>query len=494
MVSLSRTIASHKNNYNSIRFFLAASVIYYHSFGLTKAIGYVDFLNRPLYTVGLSVGGLAVDCFFFLSGLFVTQSFYRDQSPINFIIRRFCRLWPGLFVCVAVTAVLACILSGGSDVWFYLTSPYFYHYVIHNSVLSLVWEIPGIFSDHKYISINGAIHTLPTEVKMYFLLLCIGAIWLLRNKLSIFISGSLILFSSIFYYQFYQTNLNMPDYGLAPMAMFFAGVIAFSIGEYININIWAIAVCVGVAIVAPTPWNTAFTLAASATVMIVVGQMRYGWRPRADVSYGIYIYGWPCQQFILTFFPNLNPYLLFASALLLSYVFAFASWRIVEKPSIAFGHSLASAWTQMRSTGRLPATLTPLRRLAELPRFATICMVFAMLLGMRFAAAHIHIGPVTPLDVKIIAYGPTEAKAGGSFNVQPSGESAIWVAFDKKPPVGTSILFDGQRLQTQIGPSAATASVPDGLFAQSGDKIVLLEHLQPGQRRQSEPVTVHIVK
>lgn len=494
MASLSKTISSHQNNYNSIRFFLAASVIYFHSFALTKATGYIDYLSVRLHGAGLSVGGLAVDCFFFLSGLFVAQSFYRDKSPINFVIRRFCRIWPGLFVCVAVTAILACILSKGFSAWYFLTMPDFYYYVMRNSVLSLVWEIPGVFPNRPYSAINGSIHTLPTEVKMYFLLLCAGLIQLLWRKLAFFFSGLFILLASFIFYEFFQRHLNMPNDGQAPMAMFFAGVMAFSLADHIKIHLWPVAACLGMAMIAPPPWNTTFALATSALVMIVVGQMRHGWRPKADVSYGVYIYGWPCQQFILTFFPSLNPYLLFVSALLLAYGFAFLSWRIIEKPAIAFGHGLAATWTQWRSAGRFPPALAPLRRLAELPRFAAICLAFLTFGGMRLMADHIHIGTVSSLGVQIIAFGPTQAKAGGSFNVQPTGASAIWVAFDKPPPNGTYIVFDGERLETQIGPTAATATVPDALFAQSGDKTVLLELLQPGQRQQSAPVTVHVSK
>jgi peptidoglycan/LPS O-acetylase OafA/YrhL len=144
---LGQTIASRDNSYNAIRFFLAASVIYSHSFALTKAAGYVDYADRYLYPVNLSLGGLAVDCFFFLSGLFVTQSFYRDPSPINFAIRRFCRVWPGLFACVALTAIIACIQAKRFEAWLYLFEPSFYNYIIRNSVLSLVWEIPGVFEN-----------------------------------------------------------------------------------------------------------------------------------------------------------------------------------------------------------------------------------------------------------------------------------------------------------------------------------------------------------
>jgi peptidoglycan/LPS O-acetylase OafA/YrhL len=426
LATLGRTISTHQNNYNSIRFVLAASVIYFHSFALTKAVGYADPLDGYLQTVGLSLGGLAVDCFFFLSGLFVTQSFYKDPSAINFAIRRFCRLWPGLFVCVAVTAVIACILSKGLRAGSFLIEPGFYHYVIRNSVLSLVWEIPGVFENRPFAAINGSIHTLPTEVRMYFLLLCARALMLLRRRATIFAVGAGIMLLGMVAYPFFMKHLSMPDYGLPPMAMFFAGVALFAIAEHVRINfLYPIGLLV-LTLVTPAPLNTAFALATSAAAMIVFGQMRHGWRPRADVSYGVYIYGWPCQQFILTYFPDLNPHWLAVWALLLSIGFAMISWRVVEKPAISFGQSLSAAWTRMRSFGWAAAASQPI---TEWPRFAVMCSAFLAFLGMRLAVDRLPASRVSSLGVPILALGPSQAEANGRFNMlRPTGSHAVAAA------------------------------------------------------------------
>ena len=52
-----------------------------------------------------------------------------------------------------------------------------------------------------------------------------------------------------------------------------------------------------------------------------------------DLSYGIYLYGWPIQQFLLKyFFAALNPITLFLCALPLSCGAAYLSWTLIEKP------------------------------------------------------------------------------------------------------------------------------------------------------------------
>lgn len=75
--TLADAIRSHDNHFTTLRLLLAASVIYFHSFGMTQARGYVDHLTSVIYPL-TTVGGLAVQAFFFLSGLFVAQSFSRD--------------------------------------------------------------------------------------------------------------------------------------------------------------------------------------------------------------------------------------------------------------------------------------------------------------------------------------------------------------------------------------------------------------------------------
>lgn len=489
---LEHTISNHNNNYNSIRFILAASVIFYHSFGLTGAKGYIDYLDAYTLRTGLSLGGLAVDCFFFLSGLFVMASFYKDQSPVAFIIRRFCRVWPGLFVCLAVTACIACLISKPGSALAYLVDPSFYQYVVRNSYLSLVWQIPGVFENRAYGSINGSIHTLPTEVKAYLILLCLGAAGVLRRKPMVFASGTLLLLAVTTCFPFFTQYLTMPDYAMAPLGMFFAGMMLFAAAPYVRIRWWYILLCAAPIVLVPRPWNAAPALAAAATLMMAVGQMKHGWRPKYDISYGVYIYGWPSQQFVLTFFPNLNPYLLFGSALLLACAFATASWRIVEKPAIEFGHGLVATWLHFRVTKRFHNAFATLRSIPTLQRFSAVCLIFTLCAGMQLVAPHIETVSITALPTRITSYGPTHTRVGEGFNVQPSGDCGIWVAFDRKPPFGTHLLIDGRPLETQIRSDSVTAAVPRAVFSVPGDKVVALEFLGPGIHQRSNSVVLRV--
>jgi peptidoglycan/LPS O-acetylase OafA/YrhL len=157
--SLREVISGHDNNYTLIRAILAASVIFYHSFGLTFA-SFVDPIDAALLPT-TSLGELAVQSFFFLSGLFVTQSFFNDQNVLKFALRRVFRVWPGLFVCMVVTALLAVVISNPGNILKFLIFRDFYVYIVRNSAFDLHWYIPGVFDHHAIAAINGPIHTLP---------------------------------------------------------------------------------------------------------------------------------------------------------------------------------------------------------------------------------------------------------------------------------------------------------------------------------------------
>ena len=54
-----------------------------------------------------------------------------------------------------------------------------------------------------------------------------------------------------------------------------------------------------------------------------------------DVSYGVYLYGWPVQKLLILLWPA-GPYIgIFALSLIGAGALGFASWFAVEKPALA---------------------------------------------------------------------------------------------------------------------------------------------------------------
>ena len=63
-----------------------------------------------------------------------------------------------------------------------------------------------------------------------------------------------------------------------------------------------------------------------------------------DVSYGVYLYGWPIQKLFVWYFPSISPWLMAALSIGLALLAGTASWYLIEKPALRLrGSSFAPA-------------------------------------------------------------------------------------------------------------------------------------------------------
>lgn len=485
MKTLGQTLANRDNNFDTVRLLLASSVIFYHSFVLAGVSNLQNPLDHFLLSHGASLGSLAVGCFFFLSGLFVTQSFHRDDSPVHFLIKRFCRIWPGLFGCVTVTAVISCLLSQGLNGLSYLSFSGFYDYIVRNAILTPTWHIPGVFDGHANPAINGAIHTIPSEVKLYGLLLVLNGLLPVKSKHNIAIGAFAFLLLSYFLFEPIQTLLRMPSDSLPYFLLFFSGAIAYAAADYIKPYPWLGAIGLVLTFVLPAPGNTPLIFLTTCWIAVFIGQIPRRWRPRIDLSYGIYIYGWPCQQFVTAFFPHIDPYSHAVGSILLATAFARVSWSLVERPALDFGHGLTRS---LVPPGQIFKRIggTPIIAMA-----ATACLFSLCVVG-RWATDRFSFGDVSAIDIRIVDFGPKETVKGQDFGVQPVGASAMWLKLDHDPPKNARIVFSGQKLDTFTAPQTLTALVPKDLYAQAGEKPVFIEVRQPGLVARSASVIFRV--
>jgi len=343
---LSQALQSHNNNFTWLRLVLSASVIYYHAFGLTFQAGYVDHLTQWLQPV-TTVGGLAVQAFFFLSGLFVTQSYHQDPRFWSFAVKRSLRIWPGLFVCLALTTLLAVMVSRGKDDVQYFLFSDIYKYILQTSVFEFKWTVSGIYKDNPSQVLNGPVHTLPLEAKMYVLLGLTGLIGMIRSTWRVTVSAALLGAMCFIPGTLDKLPLHLfnADYARAAICMFLAGMGTYGLANRISIRIWQ-GVALGLLCwVTKDNWHSFFFYATVCWVLLYLGQTSLPWlgRPKQDLSYGIYIYGWPSQQITMALCPSLNPYELTFAALALATLFAFFSWSLIEKPAIQLGKELSKS-------------------------------------------------------------------------------------------------------------------------------------------------------
>lgn len=362
-----------ENNLNLVRLVAASAVLFSHSFALSTGSPSVEPLRS---TIGMTLGTIAVDVFFLVSGFLVTASISRSESIVDFAISRALRIFPGLIVMLVVTVFGLGLAFTTISFESYLTSPKIYKYLAKCATLffGMEFRLPGVFEANPYkFSVNGSLWTLPYEVKMYGML---AMLWIaLRSAgkrqplaqgasclVSVLLSGSYLIYQNV--------SKGQGDTFLWLFFMFFSGSSYFTFRKYIKLSTVAVCIMVGALLIASQVSRPAF----SALYMISITYITFyfSYVPRGvirrynnigDFSYGIYIYAFPIQQAVTMLVPGISPVNLFIWSGMATLGVSIVSWTTVEKQALKLKRPLVDLSMQKlgyRRQGlrwqRVPAT------------------------------------------------------------------------------------------------------------------------------------------
>ena len=59
-----------------------------------------------------------------------------------------------------------------------------------------------------------------------------------------------------------------------------------------------------------------------------------GWLGKVDLSYGMYLYGFPVQKLLSWYLPGIGPWVLCSVTLPVCALLAWLSWRLIEQPAL----------------------------------------------------------------------------------------------------------------------------------------------------------------
>lgn len=335
MITLEKALARGRdNNLDLLRLMAACAVVVSHAWPLALGRGTHEPLEALL---GLSLGGLAVLVFFFLSGLLVSASAARNRAtPGRFVRARALRIFPGLAMALIVTAFLA-QLSGASEN-ILETGVYILRGL---SLVSLQHEIPGAFSTTPYASVvNGPLWTLFYEVACYALIA--GAIW--TGGLDRWTGWAFALAATLMLWAFPEPLAQIAPPALtyrlttlAPLLLAFMTGAAFWRLRCKLLLDWRIATglaLVSLPFIGQTIALPLHTLTLGYLICLLAFRLpviKLG----GDISYGIYIYGWPVAQALVFWAGPLSPETLAILGLLAVFPIAAASWLCIEKPALS---------------------------------------------------------------------------------------------------------------------------------------------------------------
>ena len=347
---LSNYTTRGNNNFDLIRSFLAVLVIFGHSFYLFSSNGWrepITILVENNFSGTLAVGG-----FFFISGIFISQSFHTHHSIFSFVVMRIARLYPALIICIILSAFLLGPVVSKLSYLDYISNSGPYCYFLKNwliiqhyspnycSDLSAIY-LPGVFQNNFFPNaVNGSLWTLKPEIICYCYLLIFGIVGVLNRLIFtipfIFILIILQNFYPDFFYYFNQTSYSD---NLKIALCFLSGVFAFSIKSFIKISFKYFLFFIFLLLCS---WNYPikeyFLYLCLFYGLLILGSNKYLLKIKlsGDYSYGIYIYGFPIQQIFNHFFPSLNSYPSNLFTIPSTILIAYFSWHIIEKPSLFF--------------------------------------------------------------------------------------------------------------------------------------------------------------
>lgn len=317
-----------KNNFDILRITLSLVVFYMHMGNLAN----IELLSKL-------PGGLAVKCFFVVSGYLIVKSYLRNGNIQTYSKARFLRVYPLYFIVVSL-----CFLLG------YLNYSYSFYeylnegalkYLLSNYFLSnfLAPSLPDMFVHNTHTAVNGALWTIKVEVMFYISVpLIYGYLnkYVGNKKITVIIA----ILSTIFYYLLsyliekysfpHSLNNQLPSL----MVFFMVG----SLFNFVNVSFLKVR---HLLLVIPLLFlfkdvYLLYAILVGAFVYIVANVVKpiKVSNKIGDLSYGIYIWHFPVLQFFVMYGFFSNIYVGFIGASTVVLLMAFGSWHLVESKLI----------------------------------------------------------------------------------------------------------------------------------------------------------------
>jgi peptidoglycan/LPS O-acetylase OafA/YrhL len=332
------------NNFDIIRILFAWFVILSHSYVL-NGNGPTDPLAN--LTNGYMIFSfLGVKGFFIISGYLIFQSLERSHSIVDYLTKRILRIFPALIILLTLTLVAVYFIYPTKQTA-YLLDPEIYKYFLGNSILFMPhFFIKGVFESQYSHAINGSLWTIEFEFLFYIALLCLYPLRKNKNTLKLVIG--LVLIFLFIGNLFYMSDLKKVNSPINLEFVFDLGTY-FLMGSFIACFNWAhipfkkvifaLSICI-LLIAIYFKMNYTMVQLSLPFIILFLGKQKsklasVSHRFLGDPSYGIYLYGFPVQQFIIYFFKPSTIELLVSSTII-SFAIGYLSWMIIEKNALKY--------------------------------------------------------------------------------------------------------------------------------------------------------------
>lgn len=344
------TLSFEKNNFDLIRLFAATQVAVCHSAEmLAPAVADTWFINLLRLFPGVPI-------FFFISGFLISRSFERSSSLQSYTRNRVLRIYPALHACLLLNLIAVWSTGYFADVGASLQDVSLL-YLAKSTVLQFYNpEFMRGFGDGV---LNGSLWTICVELQFYVLVplayfLFLGgktrkATWLLLflvvgsfacNRLLYLLQNG---YAENVYWKLFRVSF------LPWFYMFLLGVLVQRNFHWVQryfdrvsfpVALVAYVIYAGLMQHFGSRFDNGVGLAITLPLFVLVLLAAYT-KPhladsilrKNDVSYGMYIYHMPVVNMALYYGYENSP-LALTVVLILSVLLAWASWVLVERPSL----------------------------------------------------------------------------------------------------------------------------------------------------------------
>lgn len=335
-------LANPHNNFGLLRLVMALAVVISHAFSVTD--GRVE--QEPwFHTSGFTLGEHAVNGFFAISGFLVTMSFVR-RGWRDYVLARLLRIAPGLIAATLVVALLLGAAMSSLDLIGYFRDARLWRF-IEGTLVSFksAAALPGVFEHNPLRFPMGTVWTLKYETLCYIGVLVAGLAGLLA-KPRLMLAAAVVLTLAVVLREVVvphgskgtETALRLP-------LIFLVGGLCYLYREKVplSLSLLALAVLALVPLSFTPLYKAALFLVTAWGVLVLAlapALTRRSVEPPADLSYGVYLYGWPAQQALHALFPSLAAVALLWPSLLATLLVAALSWFLIEKPALGLKRRL----------------------------------------------------------------------------------------------------------------------------------------------------------
>jgi peptidoglycan/LPS O-acetylase OafA/YrhL len=338
------------NLFVPIRIALAIMVIFSHSYLACNGTSATEPLAR--LTGQMTIGELSVDMFLAISGFLVTRSWETSRSNQAFLLKRVLRIFPAFYAVMVIQAfVLAPLVSRDPFTGYNWSQMGLLAFEIADLV-GYGYPYGGllaVFPDNPFpYHMNASLWTIRYEFLCYLLLALGGARFRQTGFVSVFLVAVVATYAIGWlppWHWLLTAALGDVAYWPRLLAFFMAGVWFYRFRDRIPHDT-RLAALSGVMIVAGASLGThglrvVLPLAGVYLLFWVAYHpllLRLPWPNVGDLSYGVYLYGFPIQQSVIKWLSpvvTITPIRLAVIATGLSLIAGLLSWHAIEKRFLA---------------------------------------------------------------------------------------------------------------------------------------------------------------